>query len=177
MKMVRLATMLLLFFSLFRIAAQEKISITNGYFHEGALSDQIVFYFSEQPICNYIPSKNAVTKENEVVPIAENGLVELEFFMPVTTLGTRQVQKFVEQLNAVNNDMYRIHVMTAKNKMGLVCYVAFRPDEIGFQYESFQAVTGKPALSFSFVKRKIMQDLNRSSRPLLRSAQLKKKRA
>jgi N-acetylmuramoyl-L-alanine amidase len=155
-------------------ARSNKIKITNGYHHEGAMSDKLVFYFTQRPICNYIPAPGA-TSSGDSVPMDANGVVELEFFLPITEIANKETQSFITQLNTTNNDLYRVKFESDKQRNGLKCHVAFRPVEIGFHQESFEAIGGQPALAFSFFKRDAMKNLNKKMRPLLRSTQLKKK--
>lgn len=157
-------------------SSTNKIKIIRAYHHKGAMSDKLVFYFSQRPICTYVPSASAAGLNGEEVPVNENGQVELEFFMPLTS-AEKTAQRFLNQLGATQaeNDLYRVQFQPDYAKGGLTCRVVFRPEDIGFQQESFEAITGDYALSFSFLKRKTMKDLNNKLRPLLQTAQVKKK--
>lgn len=150
------------------------IKITKAYHHKGTMSDKLVFYFSHRPICTYVPSASAAGAKGEEVPVSKNGQVELEFFMPLTQ-AEKTPQKFLNQLAATDNNLYRVKFEPDYAKGGLTCRVVFRPDEVGFHQESFEAITGDYALAFSFLKRKAMKDLNNKLRPLLQTAQVKKK--
>lgn len=154
--------------------ALKKIKITKGYHHQGVVSDKLVFYFSQRPVCNYIPSADVINN-GEGIPVDSNGMAELEFFLPITEIANRETQNFITQLNATNNDLYRVKFERDTRKNGLTCRVVFRPNEVGFHQESFEAITGERALAFSFVKRSAMKDINNRIRPILRSTQLKKK--
>ncbi len=157
-------------------SATNKIKITKAYHHKGAMSDKLVFYFSHRPICTYVPSASAAGLKGEEVPVNENGQVELEFFMPLTS-AERKAQSFLNQLGATpaENDLYRVQFEPNYARGGLTCRVVFRPNEIGFQQESFEAITGDYGLTFSFLKRRAMKDLNNKLRPVLQTAQVKKK--
>lgn len=154
--------------------SKKGIKITKAYHHKGTMSDKLVFYFSHRPICTYVPSVSAAGAKGEEVSIGENGQVELEFFMPLTH-AEKTPQQFLNQLAATDNDLYRVKFEPDYAKGGLTCRVVFRPDEVGFHQESFEAITGDYALAFSFLKRKAMKDLNNKLRPLLQTAQVKKK--
>jgi hypothetical protein len=152
----------------------KNITMTKAYHHQGMMSDKVVFYFSQRPICTYVPSVSASGQNGEKVLADKNGQVELEFFLPITQ-AAKKAQKFITQLGATNNNLYRVQFEPDYAKGGLTCRVVFRPDEIGFQQESFAAITGEHALAFSFVRRKAIQDINKTMGPILRSAQVKKK--
>ncbi|MFT6765833.1 MAG: hypothetical protein ACJAZS_000727 [Alteromonas naphthalenivorans] len=155
-------------------AKNSLIKMTKAYHHKGTMTDKLVFYFSQRPICTYVPSLSATGKDGEQVPVNENGHVELEFFLPITQ-ADKKPQKFLTQLGATDNDLYRVRFDQDYAKGGLTCHVVFRPEEIGFHQESFNAITGEYALAFSFLKRKTMQEINKNLGPLIRSAQVKKK--
>lgn len=160
-----------------------RIKITKAYHHEGTMLDKVVFYFSQRPICTYVPSASATGHKGEEVPVDEKGQVELEFFMPLTQTA-KSAQNFLNQLvatletkdnNEEENYQYRMAFEPDYAKGGLTCRVLFRPDEIAFHQESAESITGHHTLAFSFLKRKTMKDLNNKLRPLLQTAQVKKK--
>ena len=155
-------------------AKMSPIKITKAFHHKGTMSDKLVFYFSKRPICNYMPSAQATGTHGQEVPVNANGQIELEFFMPITQ-AEKQAQKFFSQLNATDNDLYRVAFEQDYAKGGLTCRVLFRPEEIGFHQESFEAINGQQALAFSFLKRNAMKTINDRMKPLRRSAQVKKK--
>lgn len=150
------------------------ITMTRAYHHKGAMADKLVFYFSQRPICTYVPSATAAGLNGQEVLADNNGQVELEFFLPITQ-AEKKAQNFLSQLGATDNGLYRVQFEQDYAKNGLTCRVVFRPEEVGFQQESFEAITGDYGLTFSFLRRKTIQDLNSKLRPLLQTAQVKKK--
>lgn len=159
------------------------IKLTKVLQHEESMVDKLDFYFSNRPICTYIPSVDAAGASGEQVPVNTNGQVELEFFLPLTKAGTK-AQKLLNQLTATldkkddtgeDSYQYRLKFEPDYAKGGLTCRVVFRPEEIGFHQESFEGITGEPVLRFSFLKRKVIQDLNNKLRPIIQTAQVKKK--
>lgn len=155
--------------------SKPRIHVQKAFLHEGALLDQLVLYFSQRPICNYIPSKDVEVRNGQPIALNKSGVAELEFFMPLTDIASKEAGKFMAQLKATDNDLYKIEFEPDYTRNGLVCRVIFRPEEVGFQQEAFEAITGHQALSFSFLKLKKAKDLKQKGKPLLRSAQLKKK--
>lgn len=174
MKVLNYTFLLLLLMPSCMMSGQTGNKIIKAFHHEGAVADRLVFYFSNQPVCNYIPHKDTQIKEGHV-PINQDGTTELEFFLPLTTIAKGETARFIEKLGALDNDLYRVKVEVDATRNGLRCFVLFRPEEVGFQQESFQAITGDPALAFSFFKRSSLHKVVNNSRPIRQTAQLKKK--
>ena len=154
-----------------------RIKITKAYHHKGTISDKLVFHFSRRPVCAYVPSASSAGLNGEEVSVGANGQIELEFSMP-STQAEKKVYQFLSQLEATQQEednLYRVKIEPDYAKGGLTCRVVFRPDAIGFQQESFEPISGGHGLTFSFLKRQSMKALNNKSRPILQTAQVKKK--
>lgn len=147
--------------------------LTKVYYHTGPTSDQLVLYFAQKPDCTVLPKKEI--SEGKKVTVAKNGPLQFDFFMPHTAL-SKKAQKSFDELTKQPHADYRCALKEDKGKKGILLSVIFDPKKIGFQQESFEAITGNPALSFTFFNRSALQHINAASRPLLRTAQVKKKR-
>lgn len=147
--------------------------LLKGYHHEGPTNDQIVLYFASKPDCTVIPQKEVVD-DDQIIPVREDGLAQLDFFIPSAHI-TKKMSKFITTLNALDNGRYRCFIQEDNNKKGIKLSILFRPDSVGFQQEQFEAITGHQALAFTFFNRSVLKQINSVSRPLLRTAQVKKK--
>ena len=152
------------------VHAAPEIDMTKGYHHKGAMSDKIVFYFSKNPICMYVP------QQTDTLAVNEQGFSKIELFFPVTKLANSEVRNFISQMNAtVQDNPYSVHLASNDMHNGLACTVSFKPNDVGLQYEIFEAITGEKGVVFTFFKRKMAEELNNNCFPVRRVGYLKKK--
>ncbi len=137
----------------------KKNKITKLYHHKSDLQDRLVMYFYDTPDCLYIPSRAVVSNNNKPV-INEYGMTELTYFFPLHGVKSKDIEKYNAKIKDMAHEDYQVAMHYDRNKDGVVVKISFMPEKIGFQYESFSAITGEPALSFAFFKRNALDDLH-----------------
>ena len=147
--------------------------------HQGDLRDQLVFYFSSQPHCLYIPTREVVAHDNEAI-INDKGLREVSYFFPTQAMTPKEIKSYADYLensfDESNEDKgYTVALKHDKHKKGIVIAIAFDDKRIGFQCESYTAITGEPAMRIVFVNRDSLHAINANKDRLFNTAHYKKK--
>lgn len=135
------------------------VSITKLYKNLGGLQDRFILYFTRTPECVYIPHRNVVKEGNKPF-VNDQGMTEMEYFFPVSGMKSGAIQKFIAQAEGMKSDDYALSMNFDQHKKGFIIKVCFNNKAVGFQHETFDAITGEPALSFAFVKRDLLNTLH-----------------
>ncbi len=154
--------------------AVKRIKITQVYNHVSDLQDRLVLYFSSAPDCLYIPQRGVVENNNQPIVNAD-GMKELTYFFPVHGMSEKEINRIIAKTKKIKHEDYSVEMHHDRHKDGMIVKICFNDKKIGFQYESFTAITGEPALSFAFFKRGVMQSLNIANKNLFNTAYCKKK--
>jgi len=130
-------------------------AITKVFHHEGTLSDKVVFHFTGNPVCTYIP------KEFDEEKIARGEPVHLAFFVPNGTI--KHDSKHV--INTLNNSEcpadYCIKVRSVTTPIKGIRYdITLYPQRRGLEYQSFQSITGERGVVFKFHDQGKLKDIN-----------------
>lgn len=139
--------------------AAKQTKITKVYNHESDLQDRLVLYFSSAPDCLYIPKRGVAYNNNQPL-VTEGGMKQLSYFFPVHGMSAQEIHKFVAKVDGMKHSDYTVTMHHDKHKDGIAINIAFNDKKVGFQYESFSAITGEPALSFAFFKRSSLDHIN-----------------
>ncbi len=137
----------------------KKNKITKFYHHKSDLQDRLVMYFSDAPDCLYIPNRAVVNNANRPI-VNDDGMTEMTYFFPLHGTKSKDIERYNNKIKDMVDKDYHIDLHYDHHKDGVVIKICFAPKKIGFQYESFSAITGEPALSFAFFKRNVLNDLN-----------------
>ena len=159
------------------VAASEKsmmkrIKVTKTYHHASEIQDRIVLYFSAAPDCLYIPSRGVVDNNNQPT-INDQGQKELTYFFRVHGMTAKEVHRIISKVKDMHHPDYSLTMTYDHHKEGIKVTIAFNDKKIGFQYESFMAITGEHALSFAFFKRDSLDKIKNKN--LFNTAYCKKK--
>ena len=152
------------------VHAASVIKMNKAFYHKGTMSDKIVFYFSKDPVCMYVP------QQTDTLAVNEQGFSKIELLFPFTELANSEVKSFISQMNVTAQDNpYRVYLASNDMHNGLACTVSFKPQDVGLQYEIFEAITGEKGVVFTFFKRRMAEELNNNCFPVRRVGYLKKK--
>ncbi|HEX2977959.1 MAG TPA: N-acetylmuramoyl-L-alanine amidase [Candidatus Babeliales bacterium] len=148
-------------------AALHKSSVvTKAFFHQGKLSDKVMFYFDVEPLCNELPMRSA--QKNET------GMKELVLFFPLTSLA-REAKQNLNSLKDKNNSSYKISLEEVEKPIrGLRISVAYDPESIIFDYSSCDVISATKGFVMSFHNKKVLEKIKHASNSVLRYAEAEK---
>lgn len=136
--------------------------LTKIYQHQGNVSDNVVCYFTQDPICNKLPNK--VT---ELKKLKNDSMV---FFMPMTSIHGIEAKNMLKKLHATQRG-YSISFQEVISPIkGVKIIIDYDPAKIAFDYQMFDAITGNKGLVFSFHNKEVLTHLKISTDPLLQYA-------
>ncbi|MBI2774815.1 N-acetylmuramoyl-L-alanine amidase [Candidatus Dependentiae bacterium] len=148
-------------------AAGHKSSIvTKAFFHQGKLSDKVMFYFDVEPLCNELPAR----------PSQKSGtaMKELVLFFPLTSF-SREAKHNLAGLKDTNNSLYKISLEEVEKPIkGLKVYVAYDPESIIFDYSSCDVISATKGFVMSFHNKKVLEKIKHASNSVLRYAEAEK---
>ena len=144
----------------------QKSMLEKVFVHKGVLSDKLVFSFSGDPICTYIPKsdqENILTSEN--VPVDEDGQLRMTFFVPLANIKGKESHKMISALsNEYCSSDYCVRVKEVKAPMkGIEYLISFAPKKRGFEYLSFKSITGQKGIMFKFQNHSAVKSLNENT--------------
>lgn len=120
-------------------------SIQKVFVHEGNLSRKIIMHLSDEPIVAYTPESLEETTNRE------NGLTKMTFFMPFTTVEGQSNKEALEALSGMHTEDYGVSFYPVTKPMeGIKCLVLFNPDKVGFEYKTFESISGEKGVMFQF---------------------------
>lgn len=158
----------LLIFSILQCQAVSLNYLTKVYQHQGNVSDNLVCYFTQEPICNKLPQKvtNESGKNNQ-----ENNQETLHYFLPMTALQGSEVKNMLNKVHATQNTTYMVMFEeVTKPIKGIKVTITYDPRMIMVDYKEFDAITGNKGLVFSFHNKEFLSKIKLSTDPLLQYA-------
>jgi len=145
----------------FLSAASTMNELTKVFHHQSPLGDKLVCYFTQDPICNRLPTKNG-QKETEKAT--------LQFFLPMTSEGN-EAKAMIKKIQSKINPAYTVaFAQVTKPMKGISLIITYDPKKITCNYESFDAINTHKGLIFSFHNKEILQQLKLKTDGLLQYA-------
>lgn len=145
------------------LATNKLNHLTKVYEHKGTITDNIVCYFTEDPVCNKLPNKprDSVTKQQET----------MIFFLPMTSVEGSEAKSMVKKLHATKKNGYTIAIQEVMTPIkGIKVTIVYDPNKIFCDYQMFNAITGNKGLVFSFHNKEVLTKLKVSTDPLMQYA-------
>lgn len=137
--------------------------ITKIFHHQGTVTDNVVCYFSEEPVCNKLPNKpNGHQSKN---------FDSMVFFLPMTLLQGSEVKTMAKKVHENKRAGYTIsfNEVTAPIK-GIKIAITYDSAKILCDYQTFNAITGNKGLVISFHNKQILSTLKTSTDSLIQYA-------
>lgn len=131
----------------------QKSNLEKVFIHQGVLSDKLVFSFSGNPICTYMPkSEQENILKNGTLTADEDGQLRMTFFVPLANIKGKESKKVIQKLsNEMCDSDYCVHVKEVKTPIkGIEYSISFAPEKRGFEYLSFKSITGQKGIMFKF---------------------------
>ena len=152
---------LFLFFMPSVVFAQQMNELTKVFFHQSSINDKLVCYFTNDPICNRLPSKES-DKEGQKTT--------LQFFMPMTVEGT-EAKTNIKKIQGVKHNAYSFTFNeVTKPIKGINLTITYDPKQIVCNYEAFDAINTYKGIVFSFHNKEALQTLKFKTDGLLQYA-------
>lgn len=137
----------------------KSINFIDGTHARGIFGDKISLRFNGEPIVNYLPSaQDYIEAEDEGIGIiqdlSQNSFKKITFFMPLVTIKSDKVRRFVQQINSIEGKPYYVALeQTTEPIQGLKCTIGFNPQEVGFRVELFVSPKQEHGVSLMFFNR------------------------
>ncbi len=143
-------------------AQQARNAMTKCFHHRGALSDKVVCYFAQDPICTHHPRLSDQEKSDKK---------NVRFFLPLTHFASHQIKKLAQQVSQRPSKGYTMKFAQVERPMrGIQLDVSYDPNEIDFTYARFDAISAHKGLAFIFHHKSILQEIQRKSEGISRLA-------
>lgn len=137
--------------------------LTKIYEHKGNISDNIVCYFTQDPICNKLPVKPHEANKNQHETMT--------FFLPMTIVQGAEAKSMLQKMHTTEKVGYKIFFQAVKTPiMGIKVTIVYNPKKILCDYQMFNAITGNKGLVFSFHNKEILTKLKLSTDPIMQYA-------
>jgi len=161
------------FFFLYSSASTQLIKISQRIFEQSATEDfgdtkeishkmelgSMKFYFSEQPIINFVPTKQRPGGKRQAVFIFPRAKVDEKIF------GT-----IVNNINKQKSRYYDICIERIKKPIeGIRLLITFDPNQVTFEYKFFESIKSEQGIIFSFYNRKLLNVLQSKEFYVLRT--------
>lgn len=139
------------------------------FHHQGTLDNnkpsielgKIVFYFSQEPIINRLPS------------LTDGTTVTL--FFPGTKL-SREAGMALTALASDNNSLYQLKCASVTKPIkGIKCDINFDPAQVSFEYSLFDSIKLNKGLVFRFFNKQLLDAMSKQERSVLRVVSNNKK--
>jgi N-acetylmuramoyl-L-alanine amidase len=137
--------------------------ITKIFHHQGMVTDNIVCYLKNDPICNKLPNKphdKTVKKMDSLI-----------IFLPQTQLQNTEVKSMAQKVHNAKREGYTItfnEVITPIK--GIKITIAYDDARIMCDYQTFNAITGDKGLVISFHNKDMLTKLKTSTDSLIQYA-------
>lgn len=139
-------------------SASSSVNLKKVYVHDGNLSRKIILHFSKEPVVTYAP-ESIQEKERD-----EKGLLKMTFFMPLVQVHDEANKEALEALSGMHSKDYGLSFyQVTKPMQGIKCLIAFNPDKIGFEYKTFQSITGDKGIMFQFYHQDVLRKISESN--------------
>ncbi len=144
-----------------------KNAMTKCFHHRGTLSDKVVCYFSEDPICTHHPRLSDKQEAQEKL---------VRFFLPMTQFATSDVKQLAQQVSDRTEKGYTMQFKQVEVPMhGIQLEIAYDPTKIDFSYARFDAISAHKGLVFNFSHKAVMNEIQRKSEGISKLASHKAK--
>lgn len=147
------------------LADAKDCALCKALHHDGIVSNKIIMYFSDNPVCTLLPSR----KSERV------GWKSRTFMFPLSRVGD-ECMDMLRELNKVRKDHYRVLLtsVTAPIK-GLQLHIMYNDQEVGFEYERFTGIGQQHGVVFTLVNKGVLRKLNQPLHALGKYAATKKR--
>jgi N-acetylmuramoyl-L-alanine amidase len=145
------------------LPAEQFNHITKIYQHAGNVSDNIVCYFTKDPICNKLPQKpHEIQKKDQET---------LTFFLPMTVVYGAEAKEMLKKLHASKKNGYTISFQNVTTPIkGIKVAINYNAHKIMCDYQIFNAITGNKGIVFSFHNKEVLAKLKISTDPIMQYA-------
>ena len=141
--------------------AQTQNEMTRVFYHQSHMSDKLVCYFTQDPVCNRLPSKSKEGSESKAV---------MQFFMPMT-VETAEAKTMIKKIQAQKKPYYSVTFdEVTKPIKGVALTIQYNPQKIVCNYEAFDAINTHKGVIFSFHNKDLLQTLKLKTDSLLQCA-------
>lgn len=161
--------LLIFFFIGTMIGGTSMNNLTKVYRHEGVLGDQVVCYFTDEPVCNLWPVRPELetTKGGQLV-----------FFLPMTMFKGADVKNMVAKINGAKRPFYSASMEEVQAPiLGIKLVFTFDPKQAEVSYEKFDAITTAKGLIFSIYDKNQLKLIKERTASLLQLAHNDSKKA
>ncbi|MGE0010275.1 MAG: N-acetylmuramoyl-L-alanine amidase [Candidatus Babeliales bacterium] len=142
-------------------------AMTKCFHHRGTLSDKVVCYFNEDPICTAHPRLNDKNQAQEKL---------VRFFIPLTDFATTEVKDHASHVAERNDKGYQMRFEQVDKPMrGIQLEIAYDPSKIEFCYARSDAIHTHKALVFTFHNKSMVHEIQRKSEGISKLAMHKVK--
>ncbi|MCF7900525.1 hypothetical protein K9K77_03380 [Candidatus Babeliales bacterium] len=158
----------------------QKSVLEKVFIHKGVLSDKLVFSFSGDPICTYMPkSEQENILKNENVAPDKDGQLRMTFFVPLAHIKNNESKKVIHELsNEQCSFDYCVHVKEVATPMkGIEYSISFAPERRGFEYLSFKSITGQKGIMFKFYNHVALKNVDTNTPSKIKRISLGKKKS
>ncbi len=137
---------------------QGKINVKKVYVHDGNFSRKVILHFSKEPVVTYTP-ESVNEKERDA-----QGLLKMHFFIPLACINETVNKEALEALSGMHSSDYGLSFSEVSKPMqGIKCLIAFNPDKIGFEYKTFQSITGDSGIIFQFYHQNVLRKMSENN--------------
>jgi hypothetical protein len=158
----------------------QKSNLEKVFFHKGVLSDKLVFNFSGNPICTYMPKNDQtnILKDRDI-EVDEDGQLRITFFVPLANIKGNENKKMISILsNELCSSDYCVHVKEVKLPLkGIEYSISFAPGKRGFEYLSFKSITGQKGIMFKFHDHSALKNVHSNTPSKIKRVSLGKKKS
>lgn len=142
-------------------------AMTKCFHHRGMLSDKVVCYFNDDPICTAHPRLTDKNQSHEKL---------IRFFLPLTDFANSEVKDHAGHVAERNDKGYRMQFQQVEKPMkGIQLEIAYDPTKIEFSYARSDAIHTHKALVFSFNHKAVVDEIQRKSEGISKLAMHKGK--
>jgi len=117
----------------------------------------VVFYFSEKPIVNFVPERKSKEKKGKKV-----------FIFPKAGLKSKICQNSVKQINTVSGVGYSLKIEKVTLPIeGVKLSITYDPGSVKIDYKMFESVANKQGVIFSFYNKKLINKIKNKENNVL----------
>lgn len=156
----------------------QKSVLSKVFVHKGTLSDKLVFSFTGDPVCTYMPKNEQENVVNNATTVSQDGQMRMTFFIPAATIKSKENKKVLTSIGTdLCSSQYCVQVkeVTAPTK-GLEYTISFAPEKRGFEYLSFRSITGQKGIMFKFHDQLALRKVNNNAPSKVKRISMGKKK-
>lgn len=144
-------------------------AMTNCFHHRGTLSDHVVCYFAQDPICSLHPRLADEPQPTQKL---------VRFFLPLTDYATSDIKSLAQKIADRNEKGYTVEFKQVDKPMrGIQVEIAYDPTKIDFRYARSDAIHTHKALVFTFNHKAVVKEIQKKCDGISKLASLKVKPA